>query len=108
MIPKKGMKFKIGDSVVVRPNDAKGSERIPKYIQGRVGRVIQCYGRVQNPLDHRGVYSPLYSIEFKVSELFDNKSKELLTADVHEDSLEAAAGVARKKKKSKKKKGGSS
>lgn len=93
------MKFNIGDLVVVTPNEVRGAERIPKYIQGRVGRIAYCYGRVSNPLDHRGIYSPLYSVEFNSHDLFQNNSKDKITADVHEDSLRAAHTSSKIRKK---------
>ena len=63
---------------------------MPKYIQGKCGRVVICYGSVANPLDHDGIYSPLYSIEFEITESTRQKSRDKVTADIHEDSLEAA------------------
>lgn len=93
------MKFNIGDLVVVIPNEAQGSERIPEYIRGKVGRIAHCYGRVNNPLDHKGIYSPLYSVEFSSHALFLNNSKDKITADVHEDSLRAARSSSKIRKK---------
>lgn len=93
------MKFSVGDLVVITPNEAGGSERIPKYIQGKVGRIACCYGRINNPLDHRGIYSPLYSVEFSSYDLFQNNSKDIITADVHEDSLRAVRTTSKIRKK---------
>ena len=84
-------KFKVGDAVRVKFNDAKGAHRIPRYVRGKVGRVAACYGQVSNPLDHVGIYSPLYSIAFEIGEARNDeasKSADKVTVDVHEDSLE--------------------
>ena len=78
-------RFHIGDIVRVNPNSAKGAHRIPDYVKGRTGEIVECYGQVSNPLDHKGVYSPLYSVKFEI-----NGSRDKVTADVHEDSLELA------------------
>lgn len=76
-------RFKVGEKVRVTPNSSGGSHRIPDYVKGRTGEVVACYGNVSNPLDHKGVYSPLYSVKFEIS-----NSKDKITADIHEDSLE--------------------
>ena len=78
-------RFKIGDLVRVNANSAKGAHRIPDYVKGKTGEVVECYGHVSNPLDHKGEYSPLYSVKFEI-----NGSLDKVTADVHEDSLESA------------------
>lgn len=81
-------RFKIGDKVRVNANSAKGAHRIPDYVKGRIGEVVECYGHVSNPLDHKGVYSPLYSVKFKIK-----GSPDKVTVDVHEDSLEQASAI---------------
>lgn len=81
-------KFSVNDLVLVKRNKSGGAHRIPKYVEGKVGRIAKCYGRVSNPLDHEGIYSPLYSIEFNVKDLFGESSGDKVTVDVHEDSLE--------------------
>ena len=78
-------RFKVGQKVLVNANSAKGAHRIPEYVKGKIGEVVACYGLVSNPLDHKGVYSPLYSVKFKIDGSTDG-----ITADVHEDSLEPA------------------
>lgn len=76
-------RFKIGEKVRVLANSAKGAHRIPEYVRGKTGEIVTCYGKVSNPLDHEGVYSPLYSVKFEIS-----GSRDKVTADIHEDSLE--------------------
>ena len=41
-----------------------------------------------NPLDHRGVYEPLYSVEFEVGSVFGTASRDRLSVDLHEDWLD--------------------
>jgi hypothetical protein len=72
----------------VNLNSAKGAHRIPDCVKGKIGEVVACYGQVSNPLDHKGVFSPLYSVKFEIS-----GSKDGITADVHEDSLEPASPI---------------
>lgn len=74
--------FAPGDRVRVRADVPGGNPRTPVYLRGRIGTVVRCHGVVDNPLDHRETYPPLYSLLFGLSD-----GDELL-ADVHEEWLE--------------------
>lgn len=52
------------------------------------------HGRIPNPLDHRGVYPPLYSVLFLVSEVFGSSSRDTLSVDLHEGWLAPAGDGA--------------
>jgi Nitrile hydratase beta subunit len=78
--------FAAGDRVRVRDDVPAGNPRTPVYLRGRSGTVVRCHGVVDNPLDHRDTYPPLYSLVF---ELPGGNGDELL-ADVHEEWLEWA------------------
>jgi hypothetical protein len=59
-------------------------------VRGKVGQVTELHPQMENPLDHRGVYPPLYSVAFPISELFGTGSPDRLFLDLHEDWLEPA------------------
>lgn len=78
-------RFDVGDRVRVQEEVPDGNPRTPPYLRGRTGTVVRCHGRVENPLDHRGVYPPLYSIVFTVP-AGPGPDDEVL-ADIHEEWL---------------------
>lgn len=84
------MRFKVGDRVRVRQESAGGNPRTPAYVRGKVGTVVALHGQIENPLDHRGVYPPLYTLEFEVRDLFGGSGRDRVTADIHEEWLEPA------------------
>jgi hypothetical protein len=45
---------------------------------------------VDNPIDHRGNYPPLYSVVFAVGDVFGGPSRDQLSVDLHDDWLEPA------------------
>jgi hypothetical protein len=85
-------RFPIGNSVQVHHANPAGNPRTPAYIRGKRGIVTMQHGRIPNPLDHRGVHPPLYSVLFLVSEVFGNGSRDTLSVDLHEDWLAPAGG----------------
>lgn len=74
----------------VKATNAAGNPRTPAYARGLVGTVVRLHGRIANPTDHRGIYPPLCTIMFDVSDVFGHSRNEKLQVDVHEDWLEAA------------------
>ena len=83
-------RFKIGDRVLVKREAPGGNPRTPRYVRGKHGRVAKIHGVMDNPLDHRGRYPPLYTITFDVREVFGGPGDGTLYVDVHEDWLEEA------------------
>jgi Nitrile hydratase beta subunit len=86
-------RFHVRDRVRVKRANPGGNPRTPAYIRGKEGVVTALHGRIVNPLDHRGVYPPLYSVLFSVREVFGGASEDTLSVDLHEDWL-APAGTA--------------
>jgi hypothetical protein len=83
-------RFRVGNSVLVQAANPAGNPRTPAYICGKRGIVTMLHGSVPNPLDHRGVYPPLYSVLFLISEVFGSSSRDTLSVDLHEDWLAPA------------------
>jgi nitrile hydratase len=81
--------FQVGDRVRVKSVEPAGNPRTPAYIRGKTGVVIGLHGRIDNPVDHRGIYPPLYTVEFEVREVFGTDSADRLAVDIHDDWLEA-------------------
>lgn len=78
-------RFHVGDAVRVLTEVREGNPRTPRYLQGRTGTVVACHGVIENPLDHRHTYPPLYSVLFDVPD--DSGSSDDVLADVHEEWL---------------------
>jgi nitrile hydratase subunit beta len=87
-------RFRIGNSVQVQHANPAGNPRTPAYIRGKRGIVTTRHGSIPNPLDHRGVYPPLYSVLFLVGEVFGGGSRDTLSVDLHEDWLAPAGDDA--------------
>lgn len=81
-------RFKIGERVKVKQEHPRGNPRTPRYIRGKSGIISAVYGAIENPLDHRGVYPPLYTVKFDLNELFGTPTKDTLCVDLHEDWIE--------------------
>jgi hypothetical protein len=77
--------FDVGDQVRVLEVVPDGNPRTPRYLRGRTGTVVRCHGEVDNPLDHRGVYPPLYSVVFTVDD--GPGPHDQVLADIHEEWL---------------------
>jgi hypothetical protein len=72
-----------------------GNPRTPAYLRDRTGTVVLRHGIVDNPLDHRDPYPPLYSVVFALPD--DRNPHDEVLADLHEEWLTDAAdrdGVA--------------
>jgi hypothetical protein len=78
-------RFRSGDRVRVRTQVREGNPRTPAYLRGMTGTVLLRHGVVDNPLDHRDPYPPLYSVVFALPD-GRNPHDEVL-ADLHEEWL---------------------
>jgi hypothetical protein len=78
-------RFKESDRVTVRAHSPAGNPRTPRYLRGWTGTVVRCHGLIENPLDHRGIYPPLYSVVFRLP-THGPRPDEVL-ADIHEEWL---------------------
>ena len=83
-------RFKVGDRVRVKAENPAGNPRTPAHVRGKNGLIAALHGVIPNPLDHRGLYPPLYSVVFEVREVFGGSSGDKLSVDVHEEWLEPA------------------
>jgi Nitrile hydratase beta subunit len=92
-MPEPTHRFQVRDRVRVKRANPEGNPRTPAYVRGKEGVVTALHGRIVNPLDHHGVYPPLYSVLFSVREVFGGASRDTLSVDLHEDWL-APAGTA--------------
>jgi hypothetical protein len=52
--------------------------------------VTAVHGVMDNLLDHRGRYPPLYKVRFRVSDLFPGSADGAIYVDVHEEWLDPA------------------
>jgi hypothetical protein len=87
--PAREGRFRVGDRVRVRAEARGGNPRTPAYLRGLTGTVLLRHGVVENPLDHRDAYPPLYSVVFVLPD-GRNPHDEVL-ADLHEEWLTDAA-----------------
>ena len=86
-MPEASHRFQVGDCVRVECTNPTGNPRTPAYIRGKSGVVTVPHGRIVNPIDHHGVYPPLYSVLFQVKDVFGGVSHDTLSVDLHEDWL---------------------
>ncbi len=82
------LEFRIGDRVRVKAANHDGNPRTPAYIRGKTGIVTAVHGRIDNPVDHRGIYPALYTVEFELRDVFGTNSSDRIAAEVHEDWLD--------------------
>lgn len=85
-----GQRFKVGDRVRVKGENPNGNPRTPAYVRGKTGVIAAVQGVIDNPLDHRGLYPPLYTVGFEIREVFGRPTDDTLWVDVHEEWLERA------------------
>ena len=78
-------RFRVGDRVRVLADVPGGNPRTPRYLRGRTGTVVRAHGVVENPLDHRDAYPPLYTVVFPLP-----RGDDEILADVHEEWLAPA------------------
>jgi hypothetical protein len=74
-------RFRVGDRVLVLADVPGGNPRTPGYLRGRTGTVVRTHGVVENPLDHRDPYPPLYTVVFTLPD------GDEIVADLHEEWL---------------------
>lgn len=82
-------KFKTGDPVVVMEENPTGNPRTPRYVRGKRGVVASVHGILENPRDHRGLYTPLYTVRFDLCEVSSCHDQDSVWVDVHEEWLAA-------------------
>ena len=80
-------KFKLGDPVGVRGENPDGNPRTPQYVRGKKGVIVDVHGVLENARDHRGRYSPLYTVRFDLCELSPCQDQDSIWVDVHEEWL---------------------
>lgn len=76
-------RFAVGDHARVATRSQNGNPRTPRYLLGQVGEIVAAHGVVSNPIDHAGLYPPLYTLRFALG-----SSSDEIWADIHEDWLE--------------------
>lgn len=80
-------KFKPGDAVTVAGENLHGNPRTPGYVRGKRGVIVDVHGVLENPKDHRGLYSPLYTVRFDLCEVSPCHDPDSVWVDVHEEWL---------------------
>jgi Nitrile hydratase beta subunit len=80
-------RFKVGDPVVIASENPSGNPRTPRYIRGKRGVIGLVHGILENITDHRGIYKPLYSVKFDLSEVSNCHDPDSIWVDVHEEWL---------------------
>ena len=83
-------RFQVGERVRVKQDNPQGNPRTPKYIRGQAGTITLRHGVVDNPVDHRGLYPPLYTVLFDTRDVFGAATAARLMVDLHEEWLEPA------------------
>ena len=86
--------FFVGNRVRVKRESPEGNPRTPAYVRGKEGVITAVHGTMENSIDHRGVYPPLYAVEFGIQDLFGGTNSDTVWVDVHEEWLEEPAGAA--------------
>ena len=70
--------------MLVKQENPAGNPRTPKHIRGKRGVIVAVHGVINNPLDHRGLYPPLYTVVFEIKEVFGTPSDDKLWVDVQD------------------------
>lgn len=91
-------RFSLGDTVEVLDLKKDGHVRIPFYIRGKLGTIVQYCGRYLNPEDlavgkTSGPAIDLYRIEFKQTDLWDkpeHPAHDRLVIEIYDHWLKAA------------------
>ncbi|MZR30703.1 SH3-like domain-containing protein [Sneathiella litorea] len=94
----KAARFAIGDRVRVLDLDKSGHVRIPAYVRGKCGKIVQYCGKYLNPEDlsigkTSGPAFDLYRVEFTQASLWDeprNQSQDRLIIEIYDHWLTAA------------------
>ena len=88
-------RFKVNDCVEILDLGKAGHVRIPFYVRGKIGLIIQYCGRYLNPEDlavgkTSGPTIDLYRVQFNHSELWgvsENLSKDRLVIEIYDHWL---------------------
>jgi hypothetical protein len=93
-----GERYAPGQPVRARPTDPPGHTRVPRYVRGRVGTVVEPHGRYPLPDDvTAGLPDPrretVYTVRFAAAELF-GAGEHHVTVDLWDSYLEAADQAA--------------
>lgn len=88
-------RFRVGDQVRVLDLGKTGHVRIPYYVRGKTGEVIQFCGLFLNPEDlsvgnTAGPVIPLYRVKFRQAELWPDyrgPSDDTLTIEIYDHWL---------------------
>ena len=83
-------RFKVGDRILVKQDEPTGNPRTPKYVRGKRGMIAAVHGVIDNPRDHRGLYPPLYTVQFDLEELSPQADGDSVWVDIHEEWLQPA------------------
>ncbi len=83
-------RFKVGDRILVKQDEPTGNPRTPKYVRGKRGMIAAVHGVIDNPRDHRGLYPPLYTVQFDLGELSPQADGDSVWVDIHEEWLQPA------------------
>lgn len=83
-------KFAPGDPVTVALENPGGNPRTPGYVRGKRGVIVDVHDVLENPRDHRGTYSPLYTVRFDLREISPCNDPDAVWVDVHEEWLSRA------------------
>lgn len=91
-------RFEIGENVCVLTMNKSGHVRIPSYVRGKLGTILQYCGRYLNPEDlavgkTSGPAIDLYRVEFLQSTLWDqpdNQPHDKLVLEIYDHWLAQA------------------
>jgi nitrile hydratase subunit beta len=86
-------RFPVGERVRVLADNAKGNPRTPRYVRDKTGTVTAVHGVIDNPLDHRTPYPPLYTVLFDLEHLTGRPGADQVSVELHEDWLETASSA---------------
>ncbi|WP_394816211.1 SH3-like domain-containing protein [Streptomyces mooreae] len=84
--------FRTGERVRVRAVDPVGHTRVPRYVRGHVGRIVECQGRwALADESAAGVaeprVEPVYTVAFAAADLWGEGGHEV-TVDLWESYIE--------------------
>jgi nitrile hydratase len=85
------MRFQPGDAVRTTREDPPHHTRVPRYVRGAVGTVVEPQGEHPLPDDRsRGTTTvlPVYTVRFPAADLF-GEGDHYVTVDIWESHLEA-------------------
>ena len=91
-------RFAPGTRVVTSRFDPAHHTRLPRYVRGAVGTVVECHGCHPLPDDNaRGLPAesmPVYTVSFRASDLF-GEGDHVVTVDIWEQHLTGVEATGR-------------